>query len=294
MASPTTPPTTSQTHFPFLSLPPEIRVQIYAYLLVPSSFHTLPVSGKPLTRDHPLDSIRLPTTINTSNGPITDILPVPQASYYSAQAFNSTLSTLSSAFPFLYTCRLLRAEALSTFDNHFLPLPTINSLYAFLRAMGRDRRMSLRRLQFVYHPASDRMSGMAKVRDMELTRRCIRLVARECRALRRFVVRLDEGFLKWHFGLCWDRDWEVRKQSALQYGLNVVAGFRELRTVKGVSEVSFLPAQGSCSFTERCWKEVEGLEAEMMTERQIGTKKVSGEDTKDGREKEDTDRTEIC
>ena len=149
--------------------------------------------------------------------------------------------TLSEVPPLLRTCRTIRAEALDVLDNHGLLFPTINRLYAFLRAIGRARRARLRRLAFCYAVRSGDADNLDKWADIELVKRAFRLLRTECRNLRTLSVHVCQRHMARDLGA---GNWNMTRERKHEHHHRDIAetqGLLELGRLRGLREVLFVP-----------------------------------------------------
>ena len=143
------------------------------------------------------------------------------------------------------TCRRVSKEFLPILINNFQLIPSINRLYDFLLAIGREnRRCNLKRLAFDYVPERT-MDGEVSIetfQDVVLTRQCFRILARDCRALTDLEVRLDEKWLRWWFGAGWETsqmDFLEKLDFFDDHSIANVIGMRELGSMRGITKVEF-------------------------------------------------------
>ena len=209
-----------------------------------------------------------------ATGP-TSFLSLPpeiRVQVYEICTSSCTPQTLREVLPLVQTCRTVRAEALEIFDNHGLAFPTINRLYAFLRAIGRARRARLERLAFYYAVASGDADGHAKWADIELVKRAFRLLQTECRALGTLTVHVSPVHMSRDLGSTWNMSphWKFYRRTD---NISETQGLLELSRLRGLREVAFVPYEGQ-PLTDPNQRELERARARMMAPRRM--RKVPG------------------
>ena len=179
---------------------------------------------------------------------------------------DSVFETLREVYPLLKTCCVVRGEAQDIFDNHGCIFPTVNRLYAFLRAIGGPRRGRLRRLAFRYAAASGDADGENKWADLELMRRAFKLLKNQCHALRHLRVHVSEVIMSRDLGTSWAMTPWRKHDRAARY-LPVVTetqGLLELSRLRGLRSVEFVPYEGTTLTDHNRWV-LDEAQAAMMT-----------------------------
>ena len=158
---------------------------------------------------------------------------------------NQSIELLRRDRAFTQTCRVIRNEAVEIFDNHGRKFPTINSMYRFLRSIGRVRRSRLHHLVFDYRIKSMESADQEKWRDIELMLRTFRLLKVECKALRTLVVWLNQFETISKLGPTWNHNNEFEStgsyymRSPGRYCVDEIHGWRELSRLRGLQDVRF-------------------------------------------------------
>ena len=236
--------------FPFLSLPPELRTQIYRYCTALQN-----------------DEEDAPNPDDTSNY-YTGLFAGLLSAYERAR---KTSFNMHLYHPLLSSCRTIRAEAMPIFDNHVSPFPTIGLLYVYLRSIGPVRRSQLRQPAFVYHLTSNHEKWVDKLAVLELTSKCFCLIARGCPKLQILRVYMSMHYLAYYstthcFGNCKEDD--LRVYAYYRYfNVQDVQGLHELRALRGIDKVYFEPAIGAMEFGEEIQSMLDSFAHEMMKPR---------------------------
>lgn len=204
--------------------------------------------------------------------PLLSLPPEVRQEIYRACVSTSTFSTLHEVLPLNLVSKALRADTIPIFDNHGLPFPTINQLYAFLLAIKRPRRTALRCLTFCYAPRSGPAGGQVKWEDIELAGRAFKLLNRQCRALVRLTAIVDEQDTRRHFNLGWNDTWRSDEERETKCDVVTTCGIHELAKVRDVKEVRFVPVEGTV-FTEYAQAVFREFEGNMMSPRDAGKHK---------------------
>jgi len=185
---------------------------------------------------------------------------------YSACLATCTFSTLHQLLPLSRVCKAIRAETIHVFDNHDLCFPTINQLYVFLLAIKSPRRAALRHLTFCYAPLSGPAVGQVKWEDIELAARAFKLLSRQCRALVRLTVVVDEQYIRRYFNLGWNVFGLHKSELQEKCDVRTTCSIPELAKVRDVKTVRFVPKRDT-EFTESTEIIFEALEKQMMSQR---------------------------
>ncbi|MCJ1377549.1 hypothetical protein MMC17_000644 [Xylographa soralifera] len=183
-----------------------------------------------------------PSTSMSTRSPLLSLPPEIRSEIYMACISLCTFYTLLDVLQLRQTCRAICQESTATFDNHNYLFPTINRVYDFLRKIGRPRRGEIRRLSFKYEINNGFTEGQVNEQDIELVRRTIRLMNRECRMLRRLWVWVWETAMKRHLGLGWHEDDFNYVRLALKgESLRTTAGLPELERLRGLTTMCWVP-----------------------------------------------------
>ena len=210
--------------FPFLSLPPELRTTVY--LACTNDRADSDAAG--------LDLDLTGAYVGHHANP----------AYEQARKAKINMDLYSSL---LGTCRQVRLEAVSIFDSHGQCIPSISQTYAFLRSMGRPRRVRLRRLSFVYHLTPNHRPGVSdKLAELELAVKCFRLIRKDCHRLQELAIYMDEQYMKQYeriaacSGNCSGHT-DADNAALDAFNVRERPGIVDLRSIRDIKRVEFVP-----------------------------------------------------